>query len=240
MRPKSFNPQSEDALEDWIISYADLVTILLCFFILFFSETVKNSSDEVIEAIAKVFTTESVGKADPTNAMSSHQISRDNAKMLASIESGFDTKMKGLEEFSLNYGIERKRKELLIRIWGSNFFKSGSWELTSEGSQTLEVLSEQLKIYNKKVNIVIEAHTDSISPKGTKSFLNNLELSSLRATSAANSLILSGFDENFLQTLGLGASRPLHKEVDIDGMFLSEKAALNRRVEIRILPLENR
>ena len=228
----------QEEAEDWIISYADLVTVLLCFFILFFSETIDSSSDEVIEAIAKVFTIEASAADSPVKEGSSHQISRDEARMLASIESGIERQAFGLEEFSLKYGIERKRRELLIRIWEQNFFELGGWQLTKNGREVLHRIAGQLLPYNAKVHIVIEAHTDSIPPRKNEHYLNNVSLSALRASTAMNVFLEQDFDEQYLSVAGLGSSKVLHKDIDENGNYLFENAALNRRVEIRVLPLE--
>lgn len=224
--------------EDWIVSYADIVTLLLCFFILFFSETVKNSSDQVIEAIAKVFTTETAAGATQDKVQGAHQVSQKQSQMLSSIESGFENKMKGLDAQTLQYGVERKRKELLIRLWEQDFYQRGSWVLTEKGATVLAEIANVIKPFENKVRIIMEAHTDSSPVTPNSRYSSNLELSAKRAIEAAKIMIAQGYSESHVFVSGLGASKPLHNDLNPDGSWNAEAAAKNRRIEIRLTPLD--
>ena len=225
---------SEADSEDWVISYADLVTVLLCFFILFFSDA---SEDAVLEEIAEIFTVEEDKFEDKPTTGASYRLSRDEAKMMAHIESRIENEIFGLEQYSVEFGFERNRNELVLRILEKNFFEMGNWDLTRVGRKILRQISEQLMPFNERMNLTIEAHTDSIPVQPNQHFLNNLSLSALRASTAANVLLKEGLSEQHIFVKGYGSTMLLFQD-QIDGKILPDQASRNRRIEIRIWPLE--
>lgn len=72
-------------------------------------------------------------------------------------------------------------------------------------------------------NIRVAGHTDQ---SGSETY--NQQLSERRAMSVKNALIQRGVADYRIQTIGLGESMPI-----------SSEPAMNRRVEVRITPIEN-
>jgi outer membrane protein OmpA-like peptidoglycan-associated protein len=89
----------------------------------------------------------------------------------------------------------------------------------------LESVSLVLKEFNRSL-VTVEGHTDS---DGSNAY--NLELSQDRARAVADFLSDQGVDPRRLSIEGYGEMRPVATNATAQGK------ALNRRVEIRIVPL---
>jgi outer membrane protein OmpA-like peptidoglycan-associated protein len=116
--------------------------------------------------------------------------------------------------------------DLLRELESSGFatiyinFASGSSELPSDASSTIDALTELLS-NNPDLRISIEGHTDDVgSPE------SNLSLSEDRAGAVRQALIENGIDESRLSFTGWGEERPVSDNTSDQGR------AQNRRVEI--------
>ncbi len=102
------------------------------------------------------------------------------------------------------------------------FFESGKYDLLAESMAELDRLVDLL-IKNKKLEIVINGHTDNV---GNDDY--NLKLSQNRVESVMNYLILKGIDKTRLSAKGFGESKPISTNETEEGK------ANNRRVEFTI------
>ncbi|MCF6240842.1 MAG: OmpA family protein, partial [Bacteroidales bacterium] len=106
-------------------------------------------------------------------------------------------------------------------------FESNSADL-NESSYTELDRVVKLMTDNPGIKIEISAHTDNV---GSDAY--NLRLSKRRAQSVVQYLLDAGIDQNRLISKGYGESKPLVPN-DSD-----EHKAMNRRVELKILKVEN-
>ena len=120
--------------------------------------------------------------------------------------------------------VKRVGNDLVLNMPSDITFNSGSSNLKSEFSSTLNSVALVLKKYTK-TSISITGHTDS---DGSDSY--NQQLSVSRASSVAYDLNGRGVSGNRLLTQGAGESQPI-----ADNGTSAGKAA-NRRVELRIVP----
>jgi outer membrane protein OmpA-like peptidoglycan-associated protein len=102
------------------------------------------------------------------------------------------------------------------------FFKSGSFELTDPSLNGLDKIAVIMMKY-PKTEFIIEGHTDS----GEKSS-SSYKLSQERANSVKKYMIFAGVDENNLDAIGFGYSKPKYDK----GSVIEKK--YNRRVEIKL------
>ena len=109
-------------------------------------------------------------------------------------------------------------------------FKSGSWEVGSEGKKALEQLGVVLA-ENPDIVVLIEGHTDNVpfSPKGA--LASNWDLSTKRATSMVNILLENKLilPQN-LTAAGRGEFMPIAPNNNSAGR------AVNRRIEVILSP----
>lgn len=215
----------------WIMSYADTVTLLLCFFIIFFAEQSKKADDNVLMKLGKDM------EKQQSFSMDDKEKGRKRAEMLSKIESEVRSELAQFEVKKINLGIQRRRKEILLRLYERDFFHIGSYNLKSNGYKVLEGVAELLKPYQDKLLIKVEGHSDSLPVNPMSPYKTNLNLSSLRASQAANVLIANSLREEKIRVMGFGSARLLvadRSPASEGGGYLPAKGLKNRRIEVRV------
>ena len=124
--------------------------------------------------------------------------------------------------------IERQGNELLLTMPSGITFPINSYEIQPEFRNTLDQVAQTLASYESTM-IDVYGHTD---PSGGDRI--NVPLSQNRAQSVANYLAQRGVQPARIATQGFASSQPLPGN---DNSSEAERAA-NRRVEIRIVPVE--
>ena len=124
--------------------------------------------------------------------------------------------------------IERQGNELLLTMPSGITFPINSYEVQPQFQDTLDQVAQTLASYPSTL-IDVYGHTD---PSGGDSI--NLPLSRNRAQSVANYLAAKGVQPARIATQGFGSAQPLEGN---DNSTEAERSA-NRRVEIRIVPVE--
>lgn len=130
--------------------------------------------------------------------------------------------------------ISNLKGKLSVKMNDEILFTSGSAEVVPEGREILKKIAASLKEAADKM-IIIEGHTDTIPIKGplVEKYPTNWELSTARAVSVVRYLSeKAGMDPKRLQAAGLGEHHPVADNATKEGR------AKNRRIEIRITPLE--
>jgi chemotaxis protein MotB len=219
-RRNHFSGQSIEEGEGpmWIITYSDMATLLLTFFILYYSIAAQNLGkfkDAILEESDK-----NLGLIELI----------ESTKITASLKnfSGFksDNILSEMNDFATdenNLGITQNKSKIIIRIPGKTLFKPASAVLEKQGWPILEETAEIFKRYpNYKIHI--QGHTDD-DPVATEKFPTNWELSATRATSVLRFFVDKGLDPIRLTATGYADTFPLHSNTT------PESRALNRRVE---------
>lgn len=206
---------------NWLVSYADMMTLLCGFFIMMFSMATldKPKYDSLRESISKQFGGEFVS---PTKEL---------AKFATNI----------IQELGLEKEATIKTDDhgISVTFESTIFFETSSAELTGKGREVLEKLSTALakreKDTAKIYPVVVEGHTDS-RPIKSESFASNWELSGNRATRVVRLFLDKGYPAERLTAIGYGATRPIATpDRKPDGTWDEEALTKNRRVVIRVL-----
>ena len=212
----------------WLITYSDMITIILCFFIVFFTFTAEEAS--LLEKIKDSLTTEVEGLNQENEKLKEEKESL--AALLFGSENDLDSAesfMEFLEKNGLKesvYIIEEERG-LVIRFKDGVLFGSGKAAISEGGYEVLREIGE--KVQGIKNLVVIEGFTDDI-PIKTNDFPSNWELSVARAIGVAKFMIDDmGIEEERISVSGFGEQKP------IDTNETEEGRANNRRIEITIL-----
>ena len=122
--------------------------------------------------------------------------------------------------------IDRQGNELLLRMPSGITFPINSYEIQPQFRSTLDQVAGTLAEYPSTM-IDVYGHTD---PSGGDAI--NIPLSQNRAQSVANYLASRGVNPARIATQGFGSSQPI-----ADNSTEAGRSA-NRRVEIRIVPVE--
>ncbi len=251
MRKKKAEEVSEGAPE-WIVTYADLVTLLLTFFILLFSMAIidKQKFEEVAFSLRSAFTHISSGEMfneNQGNTMISltpfnegsklieNETKEDEAEQSASTEKNIeDVKAakldieKLIEEMGLNENIKliEEKDEIILRVDSLILFDSGNADLKASGMPVLEKIGLIMK--NLKTDIFVQGHADD-RPISTVVFPSNWELSTRRATNVVKYLVeKSDMEQKYLTATGNAEFKPIAPN---DSEYNRQK---NRRIDIVI------
>ncbi|TCO77485.1 OmpA/MotB family protein [Marinisporobacter balticus] len=224
--------QDMDLSTNWLITYSDMITIVLCFFIIFFTMTSKEMS--VLSEIKDVLSTEVSTLTSENEKLKGEKASL-AAKLfdLKNIETDVNTSEEDfitfLRENNLfsQVKIVQNEKGLLIRFKDSVLFNSGKADLSEAGYNVLNQIGDKLKTIDN--DIVVEGFTDNV-PIHTKEFPSNWELSVSRAIQVVKFFTEDkAVDEKRISVSGFGERN------SIDSNDTSEGRANNRRIEITIL-----
>lgn len=209
-------PPEEEGEGNWLVSYADLMTLLFGFFVVLqsFSTIDASKFEQLKKETTKVFGGE-------------YQVPFEK---LSSSLKGVVEKM-GLRDQVIftetDAGID-------VTFRGALFFDSGSIELRSQARDLLDQLIPIIIDQAKDFGIVVEGHTDNV-PVKMKNIASNWELSSLRSCQVVRLFEERGFDRTKLKALGWGDTRPILPNTDENGIASESNQAQNRRVVIKIL-----
>ncbi len=229
------NDPDRENLERWLLTYADLITLLLAFFIILYSMSKIDTEKfrEVTGALRNVF--RGTGPPDllADSPFVDDELGDGDIKLgdLVMLKLEIETKLKGLG-LANNIMTTLDRRGLIIRVSESAFFDLGSAELRLEAEEILHLIAGfLLRIPN---HIRIEGHTDNL-PIKTSKYPSNWELSVNRATICVRYLIVKhGFPPERISALGYGEYRPIASNET------PEDRTKNRRVDIIVLSWEEK
>jgi chemotaxis protein MotB len=221
----------EEGAPAWVVTFGDLMSLLLCFFVLLlsFSEMDRNKYRIVSGSMKNAF---GIQRKKPVfeSPRGQKMISKefDQAIVLVKVQDVIDPIQQELEdefeEFKTSVEIEVDEKEVTIRMMGETTFDTGRADLRKEFVPLLLRIGEVLA--KTRGEIIIAGHTDNVPLIGGQ-FRSNLGLSMARAGSVAEFLLKStSIDPKKLSTMGFGQYRPLASNDTADGR------RKNRRVEI--------
>lgn len=233
-------PEPEkDRSERWLLTYSDLITLLLIFFIVLY--TISKYDVAKFKQIAASLSSALSG--------SKYVISQSPGPSIIPLNQGLETVAqegeiteekrmeaikKKVENLIKNQGLEAsvsvtlEERGIAIRIVDRVLFRSGSADLTPQAYQILLSIGKILKT-NNTYYIRIEGHTDNV-PISNEKFPSNWELSAARATNVLRLFIDKlGMNPKLLSEVGYGEFRPIADNTTEKGR------SKNRRVEIVIL-----
>ncbi|MBS1959200.1 MAG: OmpA family protein [Bdellovibrionales bacterium] len=202
---------------NWLVSYADMMTLLFGFFVLMYSfSRIDEKKFEIIRKdVARYFGGQV--RVNPTIKKI-----EDEVKDVIS-QSGLDK----------NIQLIARDAEIELRFQGTLHFVSGTAELTKDSSFVLAKLIDLIKRNVKADTVSVEGHTDD-EPISSKIYPSNWELSANRASTVVREFEKYGFDPAKLTAKGFGSSRPLLPNRDSKGDPIPDNQEINRRVIVTI------
>jgi chemotaxis protein MotB len=255
MRMRRRHGEEHENLERWLITYADLITLLLAFFIMMytFSKQDAQKYQEVANHLKVIFAGGSGIAGKGSNVLAAGQgfadtnIRKEIASGMSevaakdSLEESQSSKenniRKELENELLAIGangqtqvgvsIVSEDDNIVVRGTDKAFFDAGSADLRESAKRTLDRLVPIIKKANTYVRV--EGHTDD-TPITTSAYRSNWELSSKRATEVVRYLVESHrFPPERLSAASYAQYRPIAPNKT------PESRAQNRRTEIVLI-----
>lgn len=221
--------------ERYLITYADLITLLLVFFIVLYAGSQEDTkkyealAQGLRSALHSNVATDGAGGSSAvftgsgsTNMGGSQQEIADFESITAIIDRVASER--GLAD-RINLRMEPDR--IVIGLTSDLLFQSGSANLRPSAEPVLDAVAEALR--GKRNEIRIEGHTDNI-PINTVEFNSNWELSAARATAVLRDLVNNGrLPADRVFAAAYGDTRPTADNSTPEGR------AANRRSEIVVL-----
>ena len=226
--------QKAESSGGWIVTFSDLMSLLLTFFILLYSMSSVSEAKfyEASQSLQMALNgrgggttilTESTSvvkepPATPTEAVIDPEIKELYEKVSDYVEEN---------DMTSKVSVEMDKDGVYVDIQESVLFSSGSADISGLGQKTLSTLAELVN--SLKNDLVVEGYTDDV-PIRNSNFTNNWELSTGRAISVLRFLSeTEEVDPRRLSAKGYGEYNPSVAN-DTD-----ENRAINRRVNIVIV-----
>ena len=188
---------SKDYINRWVVSYADLVTMLLALFMVLFAIS-QNISKHQAKIISENAIIEQVEQLEELKVLFNEIIAKnENIKYL------------------------QDGRGLILRLNNSILFDAGSADIKKDAIVTIdEIIDTIAKIDN---NIIVEGHTDSTPIKNNK-FPSNWELSTARATNIIAYMIKTKkIEPKRLSAVGYGEYMPVADNTSNEGRLLNRR-----------------
>lgn len=243
-RPERKKKNKNEPIPEWMVTFADMMTLLLTFFVLIlsFSTTDVERYKNVAEALQTSFglqdmnplsiipadnPPESENIIEPLKPhVSTDAEDSEEDSQLESIGNRLETNFTDEIEKGVII-VERDEDHIIIRFPDDSAFTSGSDYLEPAVIPVLQKVGQMVSEY--EMFTIVGGHTDD-QPINTERFRSNWDLSAARAVSVAHELTwLTDLEEEFLYVVGNADARPL---VPNDSLANRIK---NRRVEILLI-----
>jgi chemotaxis protein MotB len=211
----------------WIVSFSDMMTLLLTFFIFFFSVTTLKELPKILQHFKRESSV--IVPIDESEFPVPEKTALIEKKFLRRDEEVIEKFKKYLRTADLEKDVELKADagEVTITIKNPILFDLGKSELKPRALPILNNLTDLFK--NNENYIRVEGHTDNL-PIHTDKFPSNWELSASRAISVIKYFIEEKtMSPSRFEALGYGEFRPAETNATDEGR------AKNRRVEIKII-----
>jgi chemotaxis protein MotB len=222
----------EEGAPAWVVTFGDLMSLLLCFFVLMlsFSEMDRKRYRVIAGSMANAF---GIQRKTPLFESPKGQkiIARefDQSIVVTNIEDKIAKPIivalkEDYERLEDLVDVEVNENQVAIRLMGETAFDTGKAKIRPEITPLLTTIGSVLK--DTKGEIIIAGHTDNVPLKGGR-FGSNLGLSMGRAASVAEFLLQrTAIAPKRISTMGFGEYRPLASNDTPAGR------QKNRRVEI--------
>ena len=225
----------------WAVSYVDMLTLLLCFFIIFYNTSQQNTAETANpSALQKVImdlnmknaavaaaaggavslsSANSATTAGASAAKATSQLSAPDLQLLETIKKQVEGKVSAETKI--------KQKSLDVDFSGVSFFNLGSTHLRPDAIDPVTDMIKLLAPHKNSIRVVVQGHTDS-TPFGRYNVSDNWELSVLRATSVLKLFIKNGFSQEALSAEGFADTQTAKNS--------AVGLANQRRITLRIEP----
>jgi chemotaxis protein MotB len=242
MGKKQKCPECEECLPAWLAAFGDLMSLLLCFFVLLLSMSSMDAK-KVSEAIGSLSGAMSVLEGGTKTEISKRRIQEstpievqdETSEVVNRIQQAANDANEMMEkQQGPEVSVEEAENGFVIKLPAALLFKPGS--ATIENQDAILFLKRIALIIAELPNdleVSVQGHTDNTNPAPTSPFKDNWELSSARAIAVLHELELDGVNPARMFAAGFAQYRPIATNATAAGR---EK---NRRVELHFYGTKN-
>lgn len=226
----------------WMCTFSDLVTLLMCFFVLMFAmSTIQQETfKEIVKSLRSALGVQTVPKAGTREGLVMKSVTPEKSEKKDEVEAVDElgglvqkevedivSQVRELVLFNMLGGmvkVEESEEGAIITLTDMALFDTGAAEMSPRGKGIVKQVSKVLKQFTYPV--VVAGYTDNI-PMDSEKFPSNWELSTARASAVVRFFIKLGIKPKLLSAEGFAQYRPIATNDTAKGR------AKNRRIEIR-------
>jgi chemotaxis protein MotB len=246
--------QEAESEERWLLTYADMITLLMALFMVLFSITSVNKAKLQVlsKSLQEAFSGQVLpggksiresGASEKTERPQSEppipaiapvadvEGARAKAAAAKQEEDDFKRLKQQIDAYARKHGLQDTvqtviaRRGLVIRLLTDRvLFDSGHADLKPQATPVLTQVAQLLRI-ERKHPVMVEGHTDAVPIRGS-AFPTNWELSTARASRVVRFLIEGGVPQGRLSAAGYASLHPIASNDTAAGR------SRNRRVEV--------
>jgi len=246
-------PECPKCLPGWLAAFGDLMSLLLCFFVLLLSMSTMDAKklEEAVGSLAGALSVLEGGERSeleerrmesgtgggaaattPTEIETAQQSQSRMAEQINQMWMQMLSLKNEMNEIMMSQGatpvaLEESEKGFLLRLPAELLFKPD--EAKIDNMDALLFIKRIAMIIDKLPNTVqvnVQGHTDNSKPGPASPYRDNWELSSARAVSVVEELIKDGVDPKRLSACGNAEFKPIATNATPEGR------AKNRRVDL--------
>jgi chemotaxis protein MotB len=200
-------PPSAAGIPSWMLTYGDMVTLLLCFFVMLFilSKQEEHKYKSVVGSIQNAF---GVTGRDPRTPFIPRPDETDSATLGQAEAELMETVQKSIQdatnasELQNSLIAEVENKGVVLRLYSSDLFEPGTARLKPGADSLLQPIIAAMNKHH--FNLLVRTNVTSAS-LDSRAFPSVWEFSAARAGAALHGLILSGnITGNRLKAMGSG------------------------------------
>lgn len=238
MAKKKKCPDCPPGVPRWIVTFGDMMSLLLVFFILLLSMSSMDTK-KVSEAIGSLAGAMSVLEGGKQTEVSPERIQRatpvESQPETVTEVNRVESVIAEINEIIQSQGgqtvtLEEAQDGFIIQMPANLLFRPGSAVIESDDALLfIKRVALMISKMSNDMDIVVRGHTDTMPIPGDSPYKDNWELSTARAVSVVKELINSGVKAARLTAAGHAMFRPITTNATPEGR------AQNRRVELHFL-----
>jgi len=243
-----------ECMPEWLATFGDLMSLLLCFFVLLLSMSTMDAK-KISEAVGSlagsmgVMEGGTIVKTTKEKGSPTSQVPTDANNMDKQISQAIAE----FKELSQNangnaISLEEGEEGFLIHLPADITFKSGSAEIANTDSILfLKRLALIIKTLDPDVQVQVRGYTDNVPPPKTSIYQDNWELSAARAITVVKELIKNRVKPTRLSAAAYGEFHPIatnatpagrEKNRRVDIVFFAQKKQLQNKTTKSVLDMK--
>ena len=211
---QSLPEEEHEESETWMISFADMLSLILGFFIIFFSIIGTKKQEQV--------------NVDFLNIR--HEINIKDLKKTILEKTKEITPIFPPDQ-DQEIEVVQKQKKLIVKFKNISFFDLGQTDVNQQGRAALKIFSKKFKEFQKDYTLMVQSFTDrkKVSPTNPR-YQSNLELSALRSIGVMRALKDEGIEYNSMRIAGVGELKKTVSQQSNGQLSLGDLDSLSRTV----------
>lgn len=222
MSIKATGAEPEESAGEWLVTYADMITLLLTFFVLMVSMSTTDATRfrQALKAIKQTMANEPVIMEVRAKKVTNVMVGSREQTMVRQVNNMLKVMPPQMQNL---ISAQYDRRKLLITVSDAALFDTGTADLKPEADKVLAGVAKVLKTLPEYI-IHIKGHTDN-RPINTPIYPSNWELSAVRATKVLRFMLKEGIPAYRMTATGYADVEPVAPN------NTAENRSMNRRVE---------